>query len=339
MRLDAAIAPESLNDTPALARAAEAVGFAAAWTSETQHNPFLPLPLIAEHTTRLRFGTAVAIGLARSPLTLAHVGWDLAQQSQGRFILGLGTQVKPHIERRFGLAWPESPVGKLRELVQAIRAVWHTWQTGERLNFRGLHYKLTLMTPFFSPAPHPFADVPIYLAGVNTGLARLAGEVAQGYHVHPLHTAAYLREVVRPALAAGAAQAGRSLAEVQVAGTVMVVSTPAEAAVVRQQIAFYASTPSYRPVLAHHGWEAVGAALSAQAARGEWAAMPGLVTDEMLAAFALSGPLGELAGPLRERYAGLLDRVTLYRPYTPGPDDADWRRLAQALRGADTETP
>lgn len=331
MLLDAALAPASLRQAPALARAAEAVGFAAAWTTETQHNPFLPLPLIAEHTTRLRFGTAVAIGLARSPLTLAHVGWDLAEQSGGRFILGLGTQVKPHIERRFGLAWPESPAGKLRELIQAIRAVWHTWQTGERLNFRGEHYKLTLMTPFFSPPPHAHSDIPIYIAGVNTGLARLAGELGQGFHVHPLHSADYLRQVVRPALAAGAARAGRTLGDLQVAGAVLVATSPAEEAFVRQQIAFYASTPSYRPVLALHGWEAVGEALSARAARGEWAAMPGLVTDAMLETFALSAPLAELAGPLRARYAGLLDRVTLYRPYLPGPEDEAWRTLAARL--------
>jgi probable F420-dependent oxidoreductase len=331
MLLDAAFAVQSLRQAPVLARAAEAVGFAAAWTTETQHNPFLPLPLIAANTTRLHFGTAVAIGLARSPLTLAHVGWDLAEQSSGRFILGLGTQVKPHIERRFGLSWPESPAGKLRELILAIRAVWHTWQTGERLNFRGEHYKLTLMTPFFSPAPHPYAAVPIYIAGVNTGLARLAGELCQGYHVHPLHSADYLREVVRPALAVGAARAGRTLADVQVAGSVLVATTPAEADFVRQQIAFYASTPSYRPVLALHGWAAIGEALSAHAARGEWAAMPRLVTDAMLETFALSAPLNALAGPLRARYAGLLDRIILYRPYVPGPDDDAWRALAGAL--------
>lgn len=338
MQLDAALAADSLSAVPGLARAAEAAGFAAAWTTETQHSPFLPLPLIAEHTTRLRFGTAVAIGLARSPLTLAHTAWDLAEQSGGRFLLGLGTQVKPHIERRFGMPWPASPVGKLRELIEAIRAVWRAWQTGERLNYRGEHYKLTLMTPFFSPPPHAHSAIPLYIAGVNTGLARLAGELCDGYHVHPLHSAAYLREVVRPALAAGAAKAGRTLANVQVAGSVLAVTRPGDEAFVRQQIAFYASTPSYRPVLALHGWEGVGEALSGRAARGDWAGMPALVSDAMLEAFAVSGPLGQLAGPLRARYAGLLDRVTLYRPYAPGDDDDEWRTLAQALAGTDTET-
>jgi probable F420-dependent oxidoreductase len=331
MLLDAALTPASLAGVPALARAAEAAGFEAVWTQETQHNPFLPLPLVAEHTTRLRFGTAVAIGFARSPLTLAHTAWDLAEQSGGRFMLGLGTQVKPHIERRFGGAWPLSPVGKLRELIQAIRAVWHTWQTGERLNFRGEHYKLTLMTPFFSPPPHTHR-IPIYIAGVNTGLARLAGEATDGYHVHPLHSAAYLRDVIRPAIATGADKTGRAASDVVISASVFVITSPAERDFARQQISFYASTPSYRPLLAHHGWEAIGEKLSRHAARGEWTAMPTLITDGMLETMAVTGPLDELAGSLRERYMGLADRLTLYKPFVPGEADNEWRELAEAVR-------
>jgi probable F420-dependent oxidoreductase len=329
MLFDAAITPSSLNDVPALAQAAEAAGLAALWTSETQHNPFLPLPLLAEHSTRLGFGTAVAIGFARSPMTLAHTAWDLAAQSNGRFMLGLGTQVKAHIERRFGLEWPASPVGKLRELVLSLRAIWHSWQSGERLNVRGEYYKLTLMTPFFNPGPIAQPRVPIYIAGVNTGLAQLAGEVCDGFHVHPYHSAAYLREVLRPAIAAGAAKAGRAASDIQLAGTVFAITHPAERDEVRQQIAFYASTPSYRPVMAFHGWEGTAERLSALAARGEWAAMPTLIDDAMLDTFALSAPLAELAGPLRERYGGLLDRVALYRPFVPA--EAGWQALAQAM--------
>lgn len=319
MKLDAALPTTSLKDIPRLARAAEAAGFDAVWTTETQHNPFLPLPLIAEHTERLKFGTAVAIAFARSPMTLAHAAWDLAAQSGGRFLLGLGTQVKAHIERRFGLPWPESPVGRLREQILALRAIWSCWQTGERLNFRGEHYRLTLMTPFFNPGPLEHPNIPIYIAGVNTGLARLAGEVCDGFHVHPLHTAGYLRAVLRPAIAAGAARAGRAAEAVRLAGTVFVVSSPAEREQVREQIAFYASTPSYRPVLAHHGWAEAGQQLSLLAARGDWAAMPALITDEMLAEVAVVAPLPGLATALRERYNGLLDRVTLYRPFEAGP--------------------
>jgi probable F420-dependent oxidoreductase len=330
MHFDAAITPTSLREVPALAQAAEAAGLAAIWTSETQHNPFLPLPLVAEHTTRLQFGTAVAIGFARSPTTLAHVAWDLAAQSNGRFMLGLGTQVRAHIERRFGLEWPASPVGKLRDLVLALRAIWHSWQTGERLNFRGEYFKLTLMTPFFNPGPLAQPTVPIYIAGVNTGLAQLAGEVCDGFHVHPYHSAAYLRDVLRPALAAGAAKAGRSPGDIQVAGTVFAITSPAERDGVRQQISFYASTPSYRPVMAHHGWETTAERLSALAARGEWATMPGLIDDQMLETFAVSAPLAELARPLRERYAGLLDRVALYRPFSK--DELGWSALAAEVQ-------
>ena len=336
MHLDAALAPASLSQIPSLARAAEAAGFSAVWTTETQHDPFLPLPLIAEHSARLHFGTAVAIGFARSPATLAHTAWDLAAQSGGRFILGLGTQVKAHVERRFGMAWPDSPVGKLRELIQAIRAIWQSWQTGERLNFRGEYFKLTLMPPFFNPGPIDQPHIPIFIAGVNTGLARLCGEVCDGFLVHPYHTASYLREVLKPAIAEGATKAGRDPSALQVSGLIFVVTSPTEKEFVRSHIAFYASTPSYRPVLAHHSWEAVGEQLSALAARGEWGEMPGCISDEMLNTFALSAPLRDLAALLKERYAGLLDRVTLSRPFVPGEDDEGWRKLVSSVQGGDT---
>ena len=332
MHFDAALAPTSLTQIPALARAAETLGFSAVWTTETQHDPFLPLPLVAEHTTRLRFGTAVAIGFVRSPTALAYTAWDLAHQSGGRFMLGLGTQVKAHVERRFGMAWPESPVGKLRELVLSLRAIWRCWQTGERLNFRGEYFKLTLMSPFFNPGPIEYPRIPVFIAGVNAGLARLAGETCDGFHVHPYHTLAYLRDVLKPAILAGAAKAGRDAAEVQVSGSVFVITSGAERQSVRQQVAFYASTPSYRPVLALHGWEAAGEALSGLAARGEWAAMPALITDDMLDAFAVSAPLAELAAPLIERYAGLLDRITLYRPFVPGEGEMGWRAVVEQVR-------
>ena len=331
MQLDAGLGSLPLAQVPAAARAAEAAGFAAVWTSETQRNPFLPLALAAEHSARLGLGTAVAIGFARSPVTLAHTAWDLAEQSGGRFMLGLGTQVKAHIERRFGMPWPASPVRQLRELVLAVRAVWRCWKTGERLNQRGEYYKLTLMPPFFNPGPIANPNIPIYIAGVNTGLAQLAGEVCDGFHVHPFHTADYLRQVLRPAIAAGALKAERASQAVALAGSVFVISTPADRVFVRQQVSFYASTPSYRPVLALHGWQAAGEALSALAARGDWQAMPALVSDEMLDTFAVSAPLGDLAGALRARYAGLLDRLMLYRPYVPGEDDDGWRRLVNGL--------
>lgn len=331
MHLDVAFMTNTLGQIPALARHAEALGLSAAWTSETQHDPFLPLALAAEHTTRLQLGTAVAIGFARSPMTLAHTSWDLAQQSGGRFMLGLGTQVKPHIERRFGMVWPESPVAKLRELVLALRAIWDCWQTNGKLNFRGEYFKLTLMSPFFNPGPIPHPRIPIYIAGVNTGLARLCGEVCDGFHVHPFHTVGYLRDVLRPAIAEGAAKTGRAADSIALAASVFAITSPAEREYARSQVAFYASTPSYRPVLEHHGWGAIGEQLSGLAARGAWAEMPALVSDAMLGEFAVEAPLGALAAPLRARYAGQLDRITLYRPFAPGGDDAGWQKLAREL--------
>jgi len=324
MLLDVALMAVPLTQMPSLARAAEQVGFAAAWSSETQHDPFLPLALAAEHTRRLQLGTAVAIAFARSPLSLAQLAWDLAAQSDGRFILGLGTQVRAHIERRFGMPWPDSPVAQLREQVLAIRAIWQAWQTGERLNYRGERYKLTLMTPFFNPGPIAQPQIPIYLSGVNTGLARLAGEVADGFHAHPFHTPAYLRDVIRPALVES--RGGSGPAPV-LSATVFAITAEAERATVREQIAFYASTPSYRAVLAHHGWGEVGEQLSALAARGRWAEMPALIDDTLLAAFAVEAPLAALGPLLRARYAGLADRLTLYKPYQPGVDEVGWNRI------------
>jgi probable F420-dependent oxidoreductase len=333
MILDVALPASPLKQVPDLAQAAENLGFSAVWTSETQRDPFLPGPLIAEHTTRLQFGTAVAIGFARSPATLAYTAWDLAQASEGRFILGLGTQVKAHIERRFGMPWPGSVVGKLREQIQAVRAFWRTWQDGERLNFRGDHYRLNLMSPFFNPGPIAHPQVPIYIAGVNTGLARLAGEAADGFHVHPFHSPEYLRRVVLPAVEAGAAGAGRSRTDVQMVVSAVAVTRPEEREFARQQLAFYASTPTYRAVMALHGWEGTAQELSQLAARKRWGEMPALMTDEMLAAFAtLAGP-DELPAALAERYRGLADRLMLYLPFVPGERDEFWRSLAQALGG------
>ncbi len=331
-KIDATLPPVFLNSVPAYAMAAEDIGFDGLWTTETQHDPFLPGALIAEHTGRMQFGTAVAIGFARSPATLAYTAWDLAQASGGRFILGLGTQVRAHIERRFGMTWPASPVNKLREQIGAIRAFWHAWQSGERLNFRGEYYKLTLMTPFFNPGPCQYPDIPIYIAGVNTGLARLAGEAADGFHVHPLNSARYLREVIIPAIAEGARKAGRERDAVAVSVSAFVVTNAQEDAFTRQQIAFYASTPSYRRVFALHGWEDVAERLSEHAARGRWGEMSDLISDEILHSFAVVAAPAEVPHTLSERYHGLADRLTLYIPYTPGERDDFWRRVIEALK-------
>jgi probable F420-dependent oxidoreductase len=327
MLLDAGLPPVSLKLVPSIAREAEAFGFNTLWSTETMHNPFLPGAFVAEHTHRLNYGTAVAVSFARSPATMAYTAWDLAQATQGRFVFGLGTQVRAHIERRFGMQWPKSPVNKLREQIEAMRAIWHSWQSGASLNFRGENYKLTLMSPFFNPGPIDHPDIPIYIAGVNTGMARLAGEVADGFLAHPFHSPRYLAEVIRPAIKKGAGRKNREPDKISVSVTVLVITNTAEKEFARQQIAFYASTPSYRQVLALHGWEGEGEKLSALAARSKWGDMAEIITDKMLEEFAVVTPLEELAAVLGSRYQGIADRITIYTPFMPGERDSFWKKL------------
>jgi probable F420-dependent oxidoreductase len=346
MKIDASLPPAALKDVPALANAAEEMGFDALWTSETQHDPFLPCALIAEHTKELKFGTAIAVSFARSPATLAYTAWDLAAQSGGRFILGLGTQVKAHIERRFGFPWPESVTGKLRDQIHGIRALWDCWQNGTKLNFRSESYKLTLMSPFFNPGPLPFLPspyrplkpdqnegfeslIPIYIAGVNQGLAKLAGELCDGFLVHPFHSARYLQEVILPAIRKGVEKGNRKRTDIAVSVTAFVATSPGEEDFARSQLAFYASTPSYRPVMDIHGWSRAAEKLSAHAARGEWPEMPALITDEMLKEFCLVTDEKNMVSALMDKYTGIADRLTVYNPFTPGERDEFWKKLVR----------
>jgi probable F420-dependent oxidoreductase len=329
MLFDAALPPTPLSMVPSIALEAEALGFNALWGSETTHNPFLPGSLVAEHTTRIKYGTAVAVSFARSPTTMAYTAWDLAQASSGRFILGLGTQVKAHIERRFGMNWPDSPVKKLREQIVAMRNIWQSWQTGERLNYRGDYYKLTLMSPFFNPGPIDHPEIPVFIAGVNPGLARLAGEVADGFLVHPFHSPQYLEEVILPGVEQGAKNTARRRPEISV--TAMIVSDPEEREFARQQIAFYASTPSYRPVMDLHGWNEQAETLSSLAARGKWSDMPAVISDDMLAVFTTIASPDLLAVKLKERYNKIADRLNLYKPFVPGERDSFWKDLVNSF--------
>lgn len=338
MRFDVTIFPNNLNAVGDLARRIEAMGFAALWTSETAHNPFLPLTHAAAATDRLLLGTAVAIAFPRSPMVTAQITWDLAAQSGGRFILGLGTQIKPHIEKRFSTSW-SAPVPRLREYIEAMRAIWATFQEGVPLRYGGEHYRFTLMTPFFNPGSIAHPAIPVFIAGVNEGLCRLAGEMCQGFHVHPFHTPRYLREVIHPAIAAGAAKAGRDRAAIETSCAVFVV-TGRDAneindnrAAVKSQIAFYASTPSYQPVLETHGWGDLHTRLNALSREGRWFEMADHISDEMLAEFAVIAPYDELAEAVKARYDGLLDRVGYYFPYDPADADKTivWERAAQVF--------
>jgi len=320
-----------LSAIPELARAAEKTGFSAVWMAETTHNPFLPAVLVAEHTKKLQFGTGIAVSFARSPAVMAHAAWDLASYSSGRFMLGMGTQVKAHIERRFGMPWPESPVDKLREQIVTLRAFWKHWQSGERLNHRGDYYKISLTSPFFRPEPIEHPHIPILIAGVNTGLAKLSGEMADGFVVHPFHSPAYLKDVLLPAIRKGEEARQGSDKDTQIMVNAFAVTNKKERAYARQQLSFYASTPSYRKVLAIHGWQEVGEQLSALAARKRWDEMPNLISDEMLETFATVATEADLPSALNERYAAFATRLALYSPFVPNERPAFWNRLTSSF--------
>lgn len=337
MKIDTSLLVHDLSQIPALARAADEMSFDGLWTFETAHEPFLPLVLAAEHSRRLTLGTSIAVAFVRSPMVLAYIGWDLARFSQGRFIMGLGTQVRGHNERRFGVKW-EKPVEKMREVIVAIRAVWDCWQNQTRLNFRGDFFALTLMTPFFSPEPHDYSRIPIYIAGVNPRMCRLAGELCEGFHVHPLHTQRYLQEVICPNIGFGLTKHGRQRESIELCASIFAIPTddPDQAAIheseIRRQIAFYASTPPYRPVFELHGWGPVADNLRALASKGQWHEMHHLITDEMVDTLALRGSWEELPRQMLAKYTGLLDRVSYYFPFVPGQSDDGWRATIRGFK-------
>ncbi len=334
MRLDVGLLDFNLAGIADYARSAEAAGCGALWTSETQHDPFLPLAVAATATAKLELGTSIAVAFPRSPMVLAYTAWDLAKASKGRFILGLGSQVKAHNQRRFSVKF-ESPGPKLREVVLALRAIWDCWQNRTPLKFEGEFYKFDLMTPFFDPGPIDHPKVPVYIAGVNRYMCRTAGDVCDGLHVHPFHTPKYIREYVQPAVDEGLRASGRSRADFTYASAAFVVVGESEVErcrneqAVRQQIAFYASTRTYEPILATHGWEHLTPELHQRSLQGDWKGMAGLITDDILAEVAISADWSDLGRKLRERYSGLLDRVALYQPYD-ARFDVDRMRLATA---------
>lgn len=338
MKFDVTITPRSLNDVPDLARRIEALGFSGLWTTETAHNPFLPLTLAASATQRLELGTAIAVAFPRSPMVTAQVAWDLAAQSGGRFILGLGTQVKPHIEKRFSTTWA-APAPRLREYIESMRAIWNSFQNGAMLKYRGEHYRFALMTPFFSPGAIEHPNVPIYIAGVNEHLCRLAGELCQGFHVHPFHTVRYLQELALPNIERGAQKAGRTRADVALTCAVFVVTSrnaqevEGNSGAVRAQIAFYASTPSYRTIMEMHGWAELADRLNVMSREGRWAEMGSLISDEVLHEFAVVAPADELAHAVKARYEGLLDRVGYYFPFNLDAPEQEvlWKGAAEVF--------
>ncbi len=337
MRVTHRLASQSLASIPAEASWAESMGYDAISKNETAHDSFIPLTLAATSTTRAMLQTSVAIAFPRSPMITAYTARDLQDLSGGRFRLGLGTQVKGHIERRFSTSW-DSPGPRLREYVQALKAIWKAWETGERLSFEGDHYRHTLMTPFFSPGPSEFPAPPVFTAAVNAYNCQVAGEVADGLMLHSLTSAEYVRDVVRPALARGAERAGREDDRITVSGGGFLITGPNRASLraaqaeVRRRIAFYASTRTYHSVLAPHGFEEIGQRLHEMSLRGEWGEMGELVSDEMLDAFAVSAEYDELADAFQQRYGGLVDEAsfTLYSEHPP--TEAELRRIIRDFR-------
>ncbi|OBI47212.1 LLM class F420-dependent oxidoreductase [Mycobacterium kyorinense] len=310
-----------LARVPELAGTLEKRGYDGCWTGEINHDPFLPLLLAAEHTSRLELGTSIAVAFARNPMTVANLGWDLQTYSQGRFILGLGTQIKPHIEKRFSMPWSH-PVRRMREFVLALHAIWSAWKDGTRLRFEGEFYTHKLMTPMFTPEPQPYPAPKVFIAAVGEAMTEMSGDVADGLLVHAFTTRRYLHEVTIPALERGMRRSGRERSGFQVACPVFTVTgnddaeLEGAAARVRKQIAFYGSTPAYRKVLELHGWGQVATELHRLSLQGEWDAMSAVIDDEILEAFAVVAPVEKLAAALASRCDGVIDRVMPSLPHT-----------------------
>lgn len=333
--------PLSFETIIAAARRSEDLGFDCVTVPEAGHDPFLPVAVAAEHTDDIALGTNVAIAFPRSPMVTAQVAWDLQQLSGGRFELGLGTQVRSHVERRYAATWDGPPGPRMREYVSCLKAMFAAFAEGPgaRPAFEGEHYRFTLMNPFFNPGPIEHPDVPIYVAAVNPYMARTAGEMCSGLRLHPVATFRFTREVVLPAVAEGAANAGRAVADVDVVGAPFLAVGADDEAVhaavesIKQHIAFYASTPTYRTVLEYHGWSDTAAELHQMSREGRWKEMRGCIDDDMVREWAVVCRAEDLAGEIRARCAGLYDSVLLDLPWRLRRDE-DWmRETVAAIRG------
>jgi len=334
VKLDVMFVKTRLEDAAATARLAEEAGFDGVWVTEVNSNPFLSIASASLATSRIDLGTAVALAFIRSPMLTALTAWELQRASQGRFILGLGTQVKAHNERRFSVPF-ETPIAKLREQVLALKQCYAAFQGTAPLNFRGEHYRLDMLPDMFNPGPIDVDPPPVYLAAFNPLSYRVAGEVADGVHVHPFHTPQYLREVALPEVETALAKAGRTRADITMSAQVLTVVTGgkkggAMESYIRGQMAFYGSTRTYRPVLEMAGYGDLSDRLHELMAQGDQAGLLRAIPDEMLPEFAVVGETwDEVTSKARERYDGLLDRISLYT--MPDLTDPDIRKITAAF--------
>ncbi len=323
------------DDVGTEARELELAGYDGAWSAETGHDPLLILAGAATATTTLELGTGIVVAFARSPMITATMANDVQLLSRGRLLLGLGSQIKPHIEKRYSMPWSH-PAPRMREYVLALRAIWSCWNEGTALNFRGEFYRHTLMSPFFNPGPNPFGAPKVYLAAVGELMTEVAGEVADGLLVHPFSTERYIREVTLPALERGLAKSGRDFKDfpISFSGLVATGDTDEELADairgVRGQIAFYGSTPAYRGVLELHGWGELQSELNALSKSGEWTKMGELIDDDVLNAFSVVAAPKEVGGVVRERLDDVISRFGIYSPYALGVDAR--RAIVKGLR-------
>jgi probable F420-dependent oxidoreductase len=337
LQVDTVLPLATSVDSRQAAVAAQNAGYAAAWTGEVKHDPFLALGLAAVATQTIGLGTSIAVAFARNPMSTAVQANDVQFLSGGRLLLGLGSQIRAHITRRFGMPWSH-PAPRMREYIIAMRAIWDCWNEGSKLDFRGDYYTHTLMTPFFDPGPNPHGAPTVLLAGVGDVMTAVAGEVADGFLCHGFTTERYLREVTRPALERG--RAGRGLAGYQVSGSPFVATGRTEEELaqacrgVREQIAFYGSTPAYRPVLELHGWGELSDELHRLSLQGQWKQMGEAIDNSVLNTFAVVAEPGSVAAELLRRYGDLMTRITLYTPYALAPDVT--AQIVSDLRAAAT---
>ncbi|HEC08738.1 MAG TPA: LLM class F420-dependent oxidoreductase [Acidimicrobiales bacterium] len=338
MKVDGGIGVSGgLSGVSGSAREQEQQGYDGLWVPETNHDPFIALALMAEATGRVDLGTSIVVAFARNPMSLAYSANDIQLLSEGRFILGLGSQIRPHITKRFSMEWSR-PAARMREMVLAMQAIWRSWNEREPLRFRGEFYRHTLMTPFFDPGPNPHGPPRIALAGVGEKMTQVAGEVADVFLCHGFTTERYLREVTIPALSEGAARAGRTLSDIEISGPSFIVTgTDADemaraAEATRRQIAFYGSTPAYRGVLELHGWGDLQPELNRLSKQGAWKEMGDLITEEMLHTFAVVAPPEEVAAELHRRFGDIVDRISFYAPYESDP--ARWRDIFDQIKAA-----